>query len=102
MIHVIAVVETAEGRRDDLLAVFRDLVPKVLDEKGCLEYGPAVDLPTSFSIQGEPRENVVVVVEKWENIEALETHLVAPHMVEFRNQVKEMVKHTGLQILEPA
>ena len=102
MIYVIATVEAAEGRRDDLLDVFRALVPKVLDEEGCLEYGLAVDLATSFSIQGEPRKNVVVVVEKWESIEALEAHLVAPHMNEFRNQVKEMVQGTTLQILEPA
>ncbi len=102
MIHVIAAVETAEGRRDDLLDVFRALVPKVLGEEGCLEYGTAVDLATSFSLQGEPRENVVMVVEKWESIEALEAHLVAPHMLEFRDKVKEIVQGTTLQILEPA
>ncbi len=102
MIYVIAAIEAAEGRRDDLLGVFRALVPKVVAEEGCVEYGLAIDLATSFSLQNALRENVVVVVEKWESIEMLEAHLTAPHMLEFRDQVKEMVEGTTLQILEPA
>ena len=40
MIVVIATIETAPGRRNDLLAIFRGLVPKVHAEQGCLEYTP--------------------------------------------------------------
>ena len=51
MICVIAAVEVAEGRRGEFLAEFHKLVPKVLEEEGCLEYGPMVDLPTSVGAQ---------------------------------------------------
>jgi len=102
MICVIAKIELAEGRRDDFLAQFRKLVPKVLQEQGCLEYGPMVDVPTSIGAQSPARDNVVTVVEKWESVEALEAHLVAPHMLEYRKSVKPMVVNTSLEILKPA
>jgi quinol monooxygenase YgiN len=102
MICVIARIEVAEGRRDDFLAQFRQLVPKVLAEEGCLEYGPMVDVPTNIGAQEPARQNVVTIVEKWESIEALESHLMAPHMVEYRKVVKPMVVGTSLDILEPA
>ena len=102
MICVIARIEVAEGRRDDFLAQFRQIVPKVLAEQGCLEYGPMVDVPTSIGAQQPARQNVVTVVEKWESIEALEAHLMAPHMVQYRKGVKPMVVGTSLEILQPA
>ena len=102
MIYVIASVELKQGRRDDFLAEFRKIVPLVREEKGCLEYGPTVDVATDIAAQGDVRENVVTVVEKWESIEALENHLIAPHMMEYRGTVKGMVSGTRLQILEPA
>ena len=102
MIYVIATVEIAGGRRDDFLAEFKANVPNVLEEDGCIEYGPAVDFPTNLPAQGETRDNVVVVVEKWESIETLEAHLIAPHMLEYRKRVKDIVLGASLQILEPA
>ena len=47
-------------------------------------------------------DNVVTVVEKWASVEALEAHLMAPHMLEYRKRVKPMVVGTSLEILEPA
>ena len=41
------------------------------------------------------------MLEKWESTEALEQHLLAPHMLEFRTQVKDMIKAVSLQILSP-
>jgi len=102
MIHVIATIELAEGRRDDFLAAFHDLMPAVHQEEGCLDYGPTIDVETNIAAQGPARENVVTVVERWESLEALEAHLIAPHMNEFRASVKEMVAGTTLQVLEPA
>jgi quinol monooxygenase YgiN len=53
-------------------------------------------------VQGPSRDDVVVVVEKWESIPALEAHLIAPHMMEYRPKVKDFVKRVSLQILSPA
>ena len=43
MIHVIAVITAKPGQRDTILAHFRANVPAVRAEKGCIEYGAAVD-----------------------------------------------------------
>ncbi len=102
MICVVATIEVSDGRRADFLAEFHKIVPMVRDENGCIEYGPMIDVPTNIGLQPPARENVVVVLEKWESIEALERHLMAPHMVEYRKQVKDMVVGTLLQVLEPA
>ncbi|MBY0396740.1 MAG: antibiotic biosynthesis monooxygenase [Thermoleophilia bacterium] len=88
--------------REAFLDEFRRLVPLVLAEEGCLEYGPAVDEPTDISAQGPPRPDTVVVVEKWESVAHLKAHLAAPHMEAYRPRVRDLVKSTTLQILAPA
>lgn len=101
MIHVIATIELHPGRRADFLREFHRIVPAVLAENGCLDYGPTVDLATGLSAQLPLREDVVTIVEKWESLDTLKAHLVAPHMVEYRPRVKDMVIKTTLQVLEP-
>lgn len=102
MIFVIATLDIADGRRDDFFALFHKLVPQVLEESGCIEYGPAVDSDTDIQAQKRVGDNAVVVMEKWESIDALKAHLVAPHMLEYRGQVKGILSGMTLQILQPA
>lgn len=102
MIVVLATIELAAGKRPDFLAEFRRIVPKVRAEQGCIEYFPAIDTASGLPVQGPAREDVVVVIEKWESIPALEAHLIAPHMMEYRPKVKDFVKRVSLQILSPA
>lgn len=102
MICVLATIEVKANRRKEFLGIFRQLVPQVQAEQGCIEYGPMVDLPTHIRAQVPPRENVVVVVEKWESVEALETHLMAPHMIQYRKDVEDIVVGVEIQILQPA
>jgi quinol monooxygenase YgiN len=102
MIHVIATIETAPGKRDALLAEFHRIVPLVRAEAGCLEYGPAVDAPVTLAMPTPQRENVVVVIERWESVEALRAHTTAPHMQEYRERVKDVVVKVTLQVLQPA
>ncbi|HEX8203429.1 MAG TPA: putative quinol monooxygenase [Isosphaeraceae bacterium] len=102
MIHVIATIELHAGRRADFLAEFRKVVPPVLAEAGCLEYGPAVDVATDLAAQPPARPDVVTVVEKWASLDHLKQHLAAPHMREYRERVQDMVARTTLSVLEPA
>jgi quinol monooxygenase YgiN len=67
-----------------------------------VEYTPTFDAETSLPVQGARRDNVVVIVERWENLAHLEAHLIAPHMMEYRPKVREFISRVGLQILEPA
>ncbi len=102
MIIVVATIELEAGRRQDFLKEFHQVVPLVREEQGCIEYGPTVDVPTNIPAQPAAREDVVTVVEKWESVEALEAHLIAPHMLEYRKRVKSLVKQATIHVLEPA
>ncbi len=102
MIHVLATIELQPGTRPAFLEHFAWLTPLVHAEAGCIEYTAVVETPTPIAIQSQPRADVVVVIEKWASIEALQTHLAAPHMAEYREKVKDLVLRVGLQILENA
>jgi quinol monooxygenase YgiN len=102
MIHVIATVRAKPDMRDALLEHFHRLVPQVRAEQGCLEYGPAVDLPTDLPAQGPVDGDVMIVLERWESLEALKAHLVAPHMLSYRQAVADLVDGVSLKILQPA
>jgi len=102
MIVVLATIELQPGKREDFLREFRKIVPLVRAEQGCIEYFPTVDHASGLPVQASLRDDLVVVVEKWESIPALEAHLIAPHMMQYRPKVKEFVNRVALQILTPA
>lgn len=101
MIHVIATIRIAPGRRGDFLQEFERLVPQVHAEAGCIEYGPTVDVETGITGLPGKRDDVVVVVEKWENVAALGAHLAASHMAKYREAVKDMVVDVDIRVTEP-
>lgn len=102
MICVIATIEVVEGRCDDFLAEFRRVVSEVRKEPGCLAYVPMVDVATGVGLDTPARPDVVTVVEQWESLEALESHFVAPHMIQYRKRIKGLVKGSSLRLLAPA
>ena len=92
MIHVIAIIDLNPGTRDAFVGEMKKIVPLVKAENGCLEYGPAVDLASGAADQLHLGENTVVVVEKWADLEALNVHRKAQHMIDFRPKVKDLCK----------
>ncbi len=102
IVHVIATVRTKEGKRADFIEAFKKLVPLVLAEEGCIEYGPTVDVQTVIPIQGPARENHVIIIEKWASIEALYAHLKAPHMAEWGKISSEFAEEVTLQVMNTA
>ena len=102
MIYVIAEIELVDGNRDEFVTHFRANVPNDLAEEGCLEYTPTLELQTELTAQPPARGNCLTVVESWESLKALQAHLVAPHMVTYREKVKGMVVKTTLRVLHPA
>ena len=100
MIAVIATIETAPGRRNDLLAIMRGLVPEGSRGEG-LPRIRAHDQRLE-RLAGPVHENAVTMIEKWENLAALEAHLKTPHMGEFRQQTEPLRLTLSLQIVEPA
>ena len=101
MIHVIATITLQPGTRAAFLTHMAWVTPLVRAEVGCIEYGAAVDTPTPLAVQVPPRPDVVIVIEKWADVPALQTHLQAPHMTEYRTRVKDYVTGVTLQVLEP-
>jgi quinol monooxygenase YgiN len=101
MIYVIATVELIEGKRGEYLNEFKKVIPHVLAEVGCLEYGPASDVVTDIPVQETVNQNVVTIIERWTNVRALKEHLKTDHMKAYREVTKSIVKNVNVRILEP-
>ena len=102
MIHVIATIELKPGCRQEYLQVLKSNVPHVKAEDGCLAYEPTVDVDAGLPVQGALRENVVILVEAWESVDALHAHLKTPHMTSYREAVQDMVVKLTVDVLQPA
>ena len=101
MIHVIAVITAKPGKRDAILQAFRANVPAVHAEKGCIEYGAAVDADNALPFQTKWGPDTFLVIEKWETMDALKAHAAAPHMAAYGARTKEMIASRVIHILSP-
>ncbi len=101
MIHVIASITVRESQRESFLEIFKENIPRVLEEEGCVEYSVTVDFQTDISIQ-DTEVSRVTVIEKWESLPHLESHFTAPHMLDYKARVEGMVENVSLKILEEA
>ncbi|MCP3888986.1 MAG: antibiotic biosynthesis monooxygenase [Desulfobulbaceae bacterium] len=101
MINVIASIHIKEGRLTEFIEIFKSNTPKVLEEKGCLEYVPTIDVPTGLPPQ-ELNNNVVTVIEKWGSLEDLQAHITAPHMLAYKEKVEDFVEKASLKVLMEA
>ena len=102
VVHVVAVITTKRGRREDVLALFNANVPNVLAEDGCIEYGPTIDTEDAGDVQTKFGPDTFVVVEKWQSLDHLKAHMKAPHMAAYAAQVKDMLADRTIHILTPA
>jgi quinol monooxygenase YgiN len=60
-----------------------------------------MDVMTDIETQVSLREHAVTIVQKRGSPQALQAHLQAPHMEEYRKRVKNIVASLTLQVLEP-
>ena len=101
MIHVIAIITAKPGQRAKILEHFEANVPNVLAEKGCIEYGAALDAQNAPAFQTKWGPDTFLVVEKWESMDALKAHAAAPHMAAYAGKTKEMIASRVIHILSP-
>lgn len=101
MISVIASIRVGEGKREAFLEIFNENVPMVRQEEGCIEYFPAIDIDAALGAQTLD-EQVVTVLEKWQSLAALREHLAAPHMLAYREKVRDLVEEVSLKVLQQA
>jgi quinol monooxygenase YgiN len=102
MIHVIAVITAKPGKRAEILKLFKENVPAVKAEQGCIEYGAAIDAENALPFQTKWGAETFLVVEKWESMDALKAHAAAPHMAAYGAKTKELVASRVIHILQPA
>ena len=102
MIHVVAVITAKPGMRASILQAFRANVSAVKAEQGCIEYGAAVDAENALKFQTKYGPDTLLVIEKWESMDALKAHGAAPHMAAYAAKTKEMVASRVIHILSPA
>ena len=102
MIYVIATVELKPGCRDAYLEVLLGNVAAVQAEKGCLEYATTIDVQTDIAMQETYNDNVVTIIESWQDIAALKNHFNEPHMLAYREKVKDLIQEVSIRVLQPA
>jgi len=98
MIHVVAIITTKPGKREEVLTAFNAIVATVLAEDGCIEYGPTIDADDAPSMQTKFGANTFVVIEKWTSTETLNAHSNAPHMIAYGKKVKHLIDDRVIHI----
>jgi len=102
MIHVLAIITAKPSQRDAILQAFRANMPAVHAEKGCIEYGPAIDAEGAGSIQTRLGPDSFVVVEKWESLDALKAHGASSHMAAYAAKTRDLIASRVIHVLSPA
>ena len=101
MIHVIASIHVKGGEMARFVESFKSNVPKVLKEAGCMGYVLTIDFPSGLPPQ-DLDDNVATVIENWRSLEDLQAHLSAPHMIAYREKVKDLVDTMSMKVLKEA
>jgi quinol monooxygenase YgiN len=101
MIHVVAIITAKSGMRETILKEFRGNMPAVHAEKGCIEYGPAIDADGIGGFQTKFGPDTFVVIEKWESPEALKAHAASPHMAAYAAKTRDMIASRTVHVLQP-
>jgi quinol monooxygenase YgiN len=102
MIHVVAIITAKPGMRAQILEAFRANMPAVHAEAGRVEYGPAVDAEGAGGVQTQFGPDTLVVLEKWESLDALKAHAASPHMAAYTAKTRELIASRVIHVLQPA
>jgi quinol monooxygenase YgiN len=102
VINVLAFITCQTGKRDEVLAAFRENMPAVHAEDGCIEYQPVVDASGFGAFQAPVGADTFVVIEKWRDAAALKAHAAAPHMAAYAARTRPLVAERRIYILESA
>ena len=82
MIYSVVTMMIKPGQMEAFLAECRKIRPLVLAEDGCRMYDYTREINSGSDRQEPIDPNRVTLFEKWESLEALDTHSAAPHMTD--------------------
>ena len=74
MISIIAKVPVKEGKFDEAVALFKEMLPQIAKEEGTLAYSLNKD---------QTNPNTVVILERYRDKAALDAHAATPHFKAF-------------------
>lgn len=93
MIYVIATIAAQPGKATELIARARHCIDATRLEDGCISYD---------YVQDTEKPDIVLVVERWTTREALAAHMLAPHLKDWREARKTLVRSTKVEIIHAA
>jgi len=96
VINVVAIITAHPGKRSELLAAFKEVVPIVHEEKGCREYEPVTDVEGASTSQAELGPDTYMVIEKWDSMAELRAHAASDHMADFQKKAGHLVAAISL------
>lgn len=101
MLTIIAEIKIKPGSEhlQHVINSFKEIIPRVLEEDGCLGYELLIDHESHASYQARLK-NTVVMLEKWASIKHLDAHLATVHMRKHHFKVKNNVLGIDIRILE--
>ena len=82
MIMVTATITSKPGKRDELISKSQDMIKSTRLEPGCISY----DLYASTE-----DEDVLIMLEQWENREVLDAHMKTEHFGAFGMVIRDIV-----------
>lgn len=82
MIKVVAKNYIQEGKLEEILELYKELVEKTIVEPGCIKYELYQDI-------NNPR--ILTMIEEWESIEALDSHEKTEHFARIFPMLKDLV-----------
>jgi len=101
MVYIVVSIRVKEGKLQEFLELFKSILSTVRAEKGCIQYVPVTDMDAGLPPQTFDK-NVVILLEKWESLEALHNHLATPHMAAYFEKEKAFVEGSIIKVLQEA
>lgn len=90
MVKVVAKNFVQEGKFEEVISLYKELVELTRKEEGCIKYE---------LFQDEKDSTIIAMIEEWESKDALVSHLNSEHFTRIVPQVKNfMAKETDLTI----
>jgi quinol monooxygenase YgiN len=82
MILVTATITANPGERDKIISKSRDLIKSTRLEPGCISYNLYVNTED---------DDILLVLEQWENLEILESHMQTEHFKAFGAAIEDIL-----------
>ncbi|WP_313339464.1 putative quinol monooxygenase [Sedimentibacter sp.] len=91
MIKVVAKGTYFDGKAEEVIELFKELVSETRKEKGCISYSLFRDVKNA---------SILTMIEEWENREALDAHMKTEHFMRIVPIISKLRIDSELNIYE--